>query len=100
MTLKEKLHPKRFRCSPQFHAIIAYILGERGWTTPEICTLSITSDGFVVSMDNFIGSATDLEQNISGALDAANCTEKQKGHFWTLYKERVQDWRNYACCAH
>lgn len=92
MTLKQKFHPNRFRCSPQFHAMIAFVLGEE-WTTPSLCTMSITSDGFVVSLQNFLGSASEMEENFRGALNHVNATDKQKQEFWKRYKARVCDWR-------
>lgn len=41
--IARKLHPRRFRVSPMFHAILAYLRGQAGWTTPEFVSLTVTS---------------------------------------------------------
>lgn len=91
--ITNKFHPSVFRCSPMFHAVIAYILGQV-WTKPSLRTLSITSDGFVVSEQNFIGSVEDLERNLGGASAAAELTDAEAVFFYELYRSKVDDWRN------
>jgi len=92
MNLREKFSPDRFRCSPKFHAVLGFILGER-WTSPSLASLSITSDGFLVSGHNFLGTVSDLERNLTEVLDFVKCTPQQKVEFWKHYKNRISDFR-------
>jgi hypothetical protein len=71
--LAEKLHPKRFRTGAQFHAMLACMLGQTGWVTPEYAALTVTCDGFLLGMhkgdcgfNDFIGSRDDLIRNLNG----------------------------------
>ena len=76
-TLADKLHPSRFsEMSPKMAAIVAFLVGEE-WTNPTIRTLSITSDGYVVSDKHFIGTAEDLENNLEALIHAAELTEDE-----------------------
>ena len=91
--LSDKLHPTQFSdMSPKLGAIVACILGEN-WTSPRLSHLSITSDGFVVSGDHFIGSAQDLQRNIDNLLEVADLTKEETRVFWELYACNVTDWR-------
>ncbi len=91
--LHHKLHPRRFPgMSPKMAAMVGYILGQE-WTSPSLITLSITSDGFLVSMEHFLGSATDLEDNLTRLFKAANLSREEQEYFWSLFRQRVDDWR-------
>lgn len=80
-TLEDKLHPSRFTAmSPKMAAIVAFILGE-SWTEPDILSLSITSDGCVVSDRCFIGSMEDFSRNISALIQAAELTKDEETEF-------------------
>ena len=93
MTLAQKLHPGRYtEMSAKMAAIVGYVVGEE-WTTPTINSLAITSDGFVVSMNNFIGTASDLEQNVGRLLDMADLTDEELAEWEHLYQMKVTDWR-------
>ena len=94
-SLKEKLNPRRFSgMSGRMGAILGYILGE-AYTEPQIHALSITSDGFLVSGQYFLGDAKDLEDNVTCLLDCADLTAAEKKEFRTVMKQKVQDWRHY-----
>src|SRR5262249_42888981 len=82
--IAEKLHPKRFRVSPRFHAVLACLLNQSGWTTPEIAALTVTSDGFLlgrargdIGYNHILGTRSDLERNIIGASAAAGLTASE-----------------------
>lgn len=93
MTLVDKLHPDRFTAmSGRMAAIVGYVLGE-SWTEPELPYLSVTSDGFVTSADDFMGEAADLDRNILDLLDAAGLTADERAEFESRYRDRVDDWR-------
>ena len=92
--LANKLHPTQFSdMSPKLGAIVACILGEN-WTSPRLSHLSITSDGFVLSGHNFLGSAYDLGRNIDNLLEVADLTKEETRVFWELYACNVTDWRD------
>ena len=93
MTLAQKLHPGRFPgMSGKMAAIVGYVLGEE-WTEPTIPSLSITSDGFVVTMDDFIGEASDLDRNVGNLLGVAGLTDEEQAEWDRLYRMKVEDWR-------
>ncbi|MEE9199155.1 MAG: hypothetical protein V3U26_05100 [Dehalococcoidia bacterium] len=99
--LATKLHPKGFTgMSGKMAAIVAYVLGEH-WTEPELAELHVTSDGFVlarkagdVGCNDWIGSAQDLERNVSNLLYAADVTPEERQKWEELYRLRITDWRN------
>ena len=78
--------------SPKMAAIVASILGEK-WTDPPMGSISITSDGYAISGDCFIGSADDLMRNVQNLIIAAELTSEEKKEFWALYNGKVTDWR-------
>jgi hypothetical protein len=89
--LVRKLHPEQIRVSPLFHAILAYLLGQTGWTTPELAALSVTSDGFLLGMrkgdvgyDDFLGTHADLDRNLRGVADAVDLTPAERETLLTL----------------
>lgn len=100
MTLTEKLHPGRFPgMSPKMAAIVGYILGET-FTRPALVELSVTSDGFVLGrtegdcgLNEWIGSASDLERNWSELLAVADLTEAEANVARAMYTLRLTDWR-------
>jgi hypothetical protein len=93
VTLADKLHPDRFSAmSDKMAAIVSFVLGE-SWTEPEIASLSVTSDGFVLTDAEFFGEAADLDRNLLNLLVAAEVTSDERADFERLYRERVDDWR-------
>ena len=91
--LSELVHPGRFPgMSPKMASIVAYVLGEY-WTEPETVSLSVTSDGHVVSDAHFMGSGEDLDRNIADLLDAAELSEQLRTEWASLYRAKVDDWR-------
>lgn len=96
MTLTQKLHPDRFTgMSNKMAAIVGYILGEV-WTNPVIEDLSVTSDGMVIAFNRggprestFIGSVSDLDQNMRRLLDVAGLTDEERREAWKLYRQKV-----------
>lgn len=86
-----KLHPKQIKVSPIFHAIIACLLRQEGWTDPELASLTITSDNFLLGMrkgdigfNDFIGAEEDLRNNCDGVSDAAELSAEEKKYFLGL----------------
>lgn len=85
--LIRKLHPSRFSAmSPRMAAIVGCVLSQK-FTEPQLVGITVTSDGFVLGMqeggigfDDFIGSSADLRRNWNVLLDAAELTpEERKG---------------------
>ncbi len=64
--LRLKVSPLRLRVSPKFHALLGYLLQVRDWTSPNIGSLCITSDGFMIADGGFLGAVDDLNNNIRG----------------------------------
>ena len=79
-------------------AIVGGIL-EQDWineprTNRPITGLSITSDGFVITAaNNFLGSASDLDNNIADLLDYTGVTPDERIAWNTAYQRHVTDWR-------
>ena len=100
VTLAAKLHPRGFtEMSGKMAAIVAYVLAEH-WTKPELVEMHVTSDGFVtarragdVGCNEWIGSAQDLERNVSTLLNVADLTPEERQKWEELYRLRVTDWR-------
>jgi hypothetical protein len=93
MTLADKLHPTRFTAmSGRMAAIIGYVLDE-DWSEPAITALSVTSDGYVTTITEFMGEASDLDRNLLNLLIAADVTDDERAEFERRYRERVDDWR-------
>ena len=98
--LAQKLHPSRFtEMSPKMAAIVGYILGE-SWTEPEVAELAVTGDGVVlartdgdVGMSAWVGSAEDLDRNVSSLLAVAGLTEQERALWRGCYTARVDDYR-------
>ncbi len=101
-SLSTKLHPRNFTAmSGKMAALVGYILDE-SWSDPALAELHITTDGFVlartqgdVGCNEFIGSAGDLENNISHLLDVADLTQEERQLWDKLYARKVLDWRAY-----
>lgn len=103
MTLGQKLNPRRFTAmSGKMAAIVGCILGDEApfTTQPAIAELVITSDGALlarhagdVGANEFIGSADDLERNITQLEIAAGLTPDEVDQFDALIRTRVIDWR-------
>ena len=76
-SLEKKLHPSRFTAmSGKMTAIVAYILGVV-WTDPEIAWMSISSDDFVTTESDFIGTGADLRRNLANLVKAAELDEEE-----------------------
>lgn len=92
-SLVKKLNPNRFSAmSGKMAAIVGYVLGEE-WTEPGIAWMSISSDGFVTTESVFIGSAEDLEDNLTKLYQASGLTTPEIKEFNALYRSKVDDWR-------
>jgi hypothetical protein len=83
--LVAKLHPRRLRVSPRFHAILACLLGQRGWTTPGLVALCLTGDGLLLGMaegdcgfNEILGEEPDLIRNIHGVCEAVGATPEER----------------------
>ena len=64
--------------SDQFTAILVCLVGEKGWTTPELAKLVATPDGMLLGrcegepdFRGFLGSLDDLMRNIHGLAPVA-----------------------------
>ena len=76
--------------SPKMIAIyecLAGIPSDERKVQPTISPISITSDGFVVAGEHFLGSAKDLETNLKGLCETFGSDE-----FHTLMNN-ISDWR-------
>lgn len=96
-SLQKKLHPGRFSAmSPKMAAIVGFIVGCT-WTKPNIVSLTITSDGFLLTDygNQLIGTASDLERNWSKLLEVADLTAEEEELASELFREKISDWRNY-----
>ena len=82
-------NPLRLKMSPQFHAIVACLLGvQEVWTQPEFAHMYITSDNFLLGMrvgdcgaNDFIGSSDDLIANLKGLVELHELTDDEKRAF-------------------
>lgn len=96
--LAEKLHPRNFTgMSGKMAAIVAYLLGEV-WTEPHILEISITSDGILDAFTScyehdWLGSASDLEDNLLRLMDAAKLSAKERAEIVRLLCRRIRDFR-------
>jgi hypothetical protein len=87
-TVKHKLHPQRFhQMSGKMAAIVGVILCEQ-YTTPALCAITVTSDGFVLGMrvgdcgfNEFIGGG-----EWTALLDAAGLSEDERAEAEVAYK--------------
>jgi hypothetical protein len=94
-----KLNPGVLKVSPKFTAILAFLLGQVGWTDPAITEMCVTSDGLLMAattrdpfFNSIEGYASDLARNMKGIADHADLTPEEKAVFFTTTK-RIQDWR-------
>lgn len=96
-TLLSKLSPNQLRLSPKMRWLIDSITGQdngaRGPRGEAPGPLSITSDGYLMHSNMFIGDAQDLAININGILKVICATNKEKQAFAMLYQQNVTDWR-------
>lgn len=93
--LVRKLRPDRFTgMSPKMAAIVGGILGEH-WTQPEICSMSVTSDGFVTfGFDGFLGHASDLLFNLRRLVEAAQLEPEEIAEFKRLSRQFITSWQH------
>ncbi|KKL72589.1 hypothetical protein LCGC14_2083420 [marine sediment metagenome] len=102
-TLESKLQPGRFtNMSPKMAAIVGCIIGAK-FTDPALVELSITADGHVLGrkdgdcgLNEWIGSADDLERNWQMLLGAAGLTEEEQEQARRCYRVNVRDWREVS----
>lgn len=73
--------------SDQFTAILACLVGEKGWTTPELAELVATPDGKLLGrceggpeFRGFLGSVDDLLRNIHGLAPVAELDGDEVGY--------------------
>jgi hypothetical protein len=73
--------------SDQFTAILACLVGEKGWTTPELAELVATPDGMLLGrcegepeFHGFLGSVDDLLRNIHGLAPVAELDGDELGY--------------------
>ena len=73
--------------SGQFTAILACLLREKGWTTPELAELVATPDGMLLGrckdepdFRRFLGSVDDLLRNIHGLAPFAELDGAKGGY--------------------
>lgn len=73
--------------SDQFTAILACLVGEKGWTTPELAELVATPDGKLLGrceggpeFRGFLGSVDDLLRNIHGLTPVAELDGDEVGY--------------------
>lgn len=98
--LKSRLHPSRFTdMSPKMAFIVGAILGEDWASGPRgeqasTTHFSVTSDGYVVAGNMFIGSADDFDDNLERLEQAAKLNEEQRKLFARLKALHVTDWRS------
>jgi len=96
-TLTEKLHPRRFTAmSPKMGSIVAYILGQE-WVKPQVNSLMVTSDGFVmaqvkgdIGLNHFIGAESDLQRNWKELLHVADLGQDEYTLAEKLFTEKVR----------
>ena len=101
--ISKKLHPSRFtEMSPKMAAIVGCIIGER-FTNPSLVELSITSDGYVLGrregdcgLNEWIGSADDLERNWKALIEVANLTVEEVNQAQARYHSVIIDWRKLS----
>ena len=96
-SLTAKLHPKRFSAmSPKMASIVGYILGQE-WVKPQVNSLVVTSDGFVLAQvkgdigyNHFIGAESDLKGNWGELLHVADLGHDERTLADKLFAERVR----------
>jgi len=97
-TLIEKLSPTKLRLSPKMRWIIdsvtAQDYGSRGPRGEAPGHLSITSDGYVLHGNMFIGAFQDMLENFKGVLDTIEATPAERSAFSQLVKFNTTDWRS------
>ena len=82
------------RVSDQFTAILACMVGEKGWTTPVLAELVATTDGMLLGrregepeFRGFLGSVNDLLRNIHGLAPVAELDGDELGYLVALVAE-------------
>jgi hypothetical protein len=85
--------------SGQFTAILACLLREKGWTTPELAELVATPDGMLLGrcegepeFRGFLGSVDDLLRNIHGLAPVAELDGDELGYLVARVAE-IKRWR-------
>jgi len=78
--------------SPKMVAIyeaLAHVPGEKRVVSPSFGGFSITSDGYVVSAEHFLGSAEEFEQNLRGL-----CEHFEEPELFESLVRGISDWRS------
>jgi hypothetical protein len=90
-SVADLLSPRVLHVSPQFHAILACLLGQEGWSRPELAALTVTSDGYLlgrvkgdVGFNSFLGTKADLDQNLEGVAACVGLTPRQRAYLLSL----------------
>lgn len=101
--LLEKLHPDNIPpFSPKMVAIMGAFLNQ-DWASPTrggpLGAFSVTSDGFVMSGNHFLGTAADFESNIKLYVEAAKLNGAERAYWDELYARKVTDWRLHRGAA-
>lgn len=99
-SIVKKLHPAQFSgMSPKMAAFVGFIC-EVHYTDPEITSVSVTSDGFLlcqksgdVTHSSFEGSYLDLENNMLRLFDAALLTIDEQYTASSVMRGKITDWR-------
>lgn len=81
--LVSKLNPDVVQVSPKFRAILGCMLHQK-WTEPELISMAMTSDGFLlgqhrgdIGMNDILGSRQDLERNLTGLAVVVELTKTE-----------------------
>jgi hypothetical protein len=102
--LSQKLHPVRFTAmSGRMAAILGRILDER-FTEPQLVSLIVTSDGFVlgrragdIGYNDFIGAESDLKRNWGNLLAVAGLSDEERDEARRLYSLNVTKASAHVC---
>jgi hypothetical protein len=96
--LLEKLHPLKVKgYSNKMYFIISRIMDTTWVTHPDAWgPLTVTSDGFVQCGSLFIGTADELQNNLSKYTADAGLTIEEQDRFDIVCKENIADWRKYC----
>lgn len=81
-----KLHPTKIRPKnePRLHAVIACLLKQRDWLSPNIVSLTATSDGHLLGrrelefgFDMYLGTVSAYKDNLDAIAKFAGLTDEE-----------------------
>ena len=100
ISISEKLNPRRFpHMSGKMAAILGQMLGQE-WTDPPLAELCITSDGFLLGMqegdvgfNEVLGTEADLKNNLTQLVELpeVGLTGKEKALIWQIF-QNIKRW--------